>query len=190
MKPGTAIALAVAGAGILVWNILEYPDYRVDTARLSRPPVPGGEDAPALDWSWFDRVKLDTREGGCRLLALPPELEQLDGRTVTVAGASFACGDDLEEKPDGYTITGFVLVPYFGMIDCCIGNPIPYYQWTLVVRPLQKAWTIPHRGLIDPNVVVRGNLRIERGETREGVFWLDRAEVIRAADDEAAGGTR
>jgi len=71
------------------------------------------------------------------------------------------------------------------MIDCCIGNPVPYFQWTVIVRPLAKPWEINHRGIVNPDVVVRGTFRVERGAGREGIFFLDNAEVIDSAEQRA-----
>ena len=177
------IAVLMAG-GLLWWNIGEYPDFHPDARKIRSLPESQGTDAEKVDWAWFDKVKLDVTGTTCRLVSLPPELEALDGKTVVVSGASFACGDDLIEREDGYTIQGFILVPYFGMIDCCVGNPIPYFQWTIVVEKLHSPWQIHHKGIVDPTVVVQGVFRIERGSTTTGVFFLDQAEVIDSVEHE------
>jgi len=180
----TAILFAALGAALLFWNMKEFPDFRVDASRIQQVPLPAYADVPRLDWSWFDDVEVNVKEGVCRLVSLPPQLEALDGKDVAVAGPSFACGDDLVERKDGYTIKGFIMVPYFGMIDCCVGNPVPYFQWTVVVEKLAAPWEINHKGIVDPDVVVRGTLRIERGATRKGIFFLENAELIHSADAE------
>lgn len=184
MKYKPVILFTVLGAALLVWNIKEFPDFHVDASKIKPNPVYESEGAPQLDWSWFDEVEADIKEGVCRLVSLPAQLEALDGKTVVVAGPSFACGEDLVERKYGYTIKGFIMVPYFGMIDCCIGNPVPYFQWTVVIDELAIPWEINHKGIIDPDVVVRGTLRIERDATQEGIFFLDHAEVIHSADAE------
>jgi hypothetical protein len=184
MKLKTVIICAALGAALVFWNIKEFPDFRIDASKVRDVAVPVTVELPQLDWKWFDQVEVDVKEGVCALVSLPSQLEALDGKEVVVAGPSFACGDDLVERMDGYTIRGFIMVPYFGMIDCCVGNPVPYFQWTIVVEKLATPWEIRHKGIIDPDVVVRGKLRIERGPTREGVFFLEDAEVIHSADAE------
>ena len=184
MKLKSAIIIAALGAALLFWNIAEYHGFRIDASKVKDAAVPESVDVPRLDWAWFDNVKVNVREGTCGLVSLPPELAVLDGREVVVAGPSFACGDDLVERIDGYTIKGFIMVPYFGMIDCCVGNPVPYFQWTIVVKKLAVPWEINHKGIVDPDVVVKGRLRIERGATRDGVFFLENAVVIHSADAE------
>lgn len=178
-----SVMLVVAGVSLLViWNIKEFPDFRVDASKVKEIPVPESVDVPKLDWSWFDDVVVEVEEGVCSLESLPPQLDALDGEDVVVSGPSFACGDDLVERSDGYTIKGFIMVPYFGMIDCCVGNPVPYFQWTIVVKQLSPPWEINHKGIIDPNVVVKGRLRVERGESSDGIFFLEDANVIHSAD--------
>lgn len=186
------VMLFVAGVSLLViWNINEFPDFRVDASKVKEIPVPESVEVPKLDWSWFDGVKIEVKEGVCSLVSLPPQLEALDGADVVVSGPSFACGEDLVERADGYTIRGFIMVPYFGMIDCCVGNPVPYFQWTIVVKQLSTPWEINHKGMIDPDVVVKGRLRIERGPTREGIFLLEDADVIHSSEQmEASNGRR
>lgn len=182
MKLKNVIIFAALGAALLFWNIKEFPDFSVDASKVKSMPVPDALDVPRFEWSWLDQVKIKLNEGAGTLVSLPSELELLDGKEVVVSGPSFACGDDLVERSDGYTIKGFIMVPYFGMIDCCVGNPVPYFQWTVVVKKLATSWEIHHKGIVDPNVVVRGRLRIERGESREGIFFLEDAEVIHSAD--------
>ncbi|MFC1761103.1 hypothetical protein ACFL6U_03385 [Planctomycetota bacterium] len=184
MKPKPIMIAVALGAALLFWNIKEFPDLRVDPAKVKAMNVSVDVNVPLLDWSWFDGVEVDVRQGVCTLISLPPELAALDGKQVVVAGPSFACGEDLVERKEGYTIKGFIMVPYFGMIDCCVGNPVPYFQWTIVVKKLATPWEIHHKGIIDPDVGVRGRLRIERGPTREGVFFLEHAKVIYSADEE------
>lgn len=169
-------------AALLLWNLKELPRFQVDASKVKTVEVPSSVELPRLDWSWFDDVEVKVREGECLLVSLPESLEALDGKEVVVAGPSFACGDELVERENGYSILGFILVPYFGMIDCCVGNPVPYFQWTIVVDRLNAPWEIPHKGVIDPDVVVRGRLRIERSATQEGVFWLEDAEIIHSAE--------
>ncbi|WP_136080490.1 hypothetical protein [Pontiella desulfatans] len=188
MKIKTVIISFSIVSVLVLWNIRELPDFRVDASKVKAIAVPDAVDVPQLDWSWFDEVEVVVREGVCSLVSIPPQLEALDGKEVVVAGPSFACGDDLVERMDGYTIKGFIMVPYFGMIDCCVGNPVPYFQWTIVVEKLATPWEINHKGIIDPDVVVRGILRIERGSTQEGVFFLEEAEVIHSADAEKQAG--
>jgi hypothetical protein len=171
--------------GLFIWNIAEFPDYHPDQRKIKTVSVPESDNAKELDWKWFDRVKIHVRQGECTLVSLPDELENLNGEFVTVSGASFACGDDIIESANGYTIRGFILVPYFGMIDCCIGNPVPYFQWTIVVKKLRTPWQIHHKGIIDPTVAVRGIFRVERGRSNEGIFFLDDAYILSAAEDEA-----
>lgn len=185
MKLKTVSLFAALGAALLVWNILEFPDVRIDASKIDAMAVPGDVDAPQFDWTLLDKVKTDVRGGVCTLVEIPSELAELDGKLIIVSGPSFACGDDLIERADGYTIKGFIMVPYFGMIDCCVGNPIPYFQWTIIVRPLAEPWEINHKGIVDPDVVVRGRFRIEHEASREGVFFLDNAEVIDSAEDRA-----
>lgn len=172
-------------AALVVWNFREFASLQPDTGRMGTPVIAVEEDIPRFDWKWCDRVEVEVKDAVCRILSLPPELEALDGQPVIVAGPSFACGEDLVQHEKGYTIKGFIMVPYFGMIDCCIGNPIPYFQWTIVVDRLVTPWEIHHKGIVDPNVVVKGNLRIERGRAYEGIFFLDAAEVIDSAEHQA-----
>lgn len=167
---------------MLLWNIKELPSFHVDTDKVKAIEITAPFDLPQLKWSWFDEVEVKVREGECVLVALPENLNALDGQEVVVAGPSFACGEDLVERQNGYTIQGFIMVPYFGMIDCCVGNPVPYFQWTIVVDQLDAPWEIPHKGVIDPEVVVRGRLRVERSATKEGVFWLEDATIIQSAE--------
>lgn len=176
------IAILLAGA-LVLWNFREYKNLEPDTARVEAIRMPElAPDLPRLDWKLCDAVEVEVKEAVCRILSLPPELEALDGKEIVVSGPSFACGEDLVEHSTGYTIKGFILVPYFGMVDCCIGNPVPYFQWTVIVEQLQVPWEIPHKGIIDPDVVVRGTFRIERGQAFEGIFFLDDARVIYSAD--------
>ena len=179
------IAVVIVG-GLIWWNVVEFPDFRPDRKKIKTLPVSKEVTATTLDWSWFDRVKVDVKEGQCRLMSLPPELEAVDGKEVIVTGASFACGDDIVEDETGYTIKGFILVPYFGMIDCCIGNPIPYFQWTIVLDQLQTPWRINHTGIVDPTVAVRGVFRVDRERSTEGIFFLDQAEVVHSAEQDKA----
>ncbi|WP_227021653.1 hypothetical protein [Oceaniferula marina] len=179
------VVILLIGVGLLCWNLAEIRSVLTGPGDQLGLPVPEDVEVPEIDWAWFNEVEVEVEEGHCQLVSVPEALEQLDGCEVVVSGPSFACGEQLIERKDGYTITGFVMVPYFGMIDCCVGNPIPYFQWTLVVKQLQKNWEIEHKGVVDPDVVVRGTLRIERSRTEEGVFFLENAEVIRSADADA-----
>ncbi|WP_146395946.1 hypothetical protein [Planctomycetes bacterium CA13] len=178
------------GAGVVValvwWNVAEIPNFRIDTSKVKSMPIPESVSAAKLDWAWFDLVETDESEGKCKLVSMPEPLGSLEGKVVVVSGPSFACGDQIVERSDGYSIRGFVMVPYFGMIDCCVGNPIPYYQWTIVVKELRSPWEINHKGIIDPSVVVRGVLRVERQSSQDGIFFLDQAEVIDSVEHQAA----
>lgn len=181
------VTIAVVAA-LLLWNLKELPSFQVDASKVKTVELPTSVDLPRLDWSWFDAVEVKVREGECVLVSLPENLNALDGKEVVVAGPSFACGDELVEREDGYTILGFIMVPYFGMIDCCVGNPVPYFQWTIVVDRLASPWEISHKGVINPDVVVRGRLRIERSATQEGVFYLEDAELVHSAELDRMGG--
>lgn len=184
MNAKSVVITLALGAALCFWNLKELPSFQVDTDQVNTLEIPDSIEVPNLDWSWFDEVEVKVRAGECILVSLPDVLHQLDGKEVVVAGPSFACGDDLVEHKDGYTIKGFIMVPYFGMIDCCVGNPVPYFQWTIVVDRLQTPWKIPHKGVIDPDVIVRGRLRIERSATQEGVFWLDDANIIQSKESD------
>lgn len=185
VKGKAVIAVVLIAGALLVWNLFEYRSMEPDVGRIPSRVVEIDPDTPRFDWKWCDKVEVEVVNAACRILSLPPELEALEGREVIVAGPSFACGEDLVQHQTGYTINGFILVPYFGMIDCCIGNPIPYFQWTIVVEKLVHPWQIRHKGIIDPNVVVRGTFRIQRGDAFEGIFFLDEAEVIDSAEHQA-----
>jgi hypothetical protein len=184
MKVKTIIIAIVIAAGLLWWNIAQLPDFRPDPRKIKAMTVPESIQAQSLDWRWFDRVKVEVKEGQCRLISLPPELEAVDGKEVIAAGASFACGDQIVQDETGYTIKGFIIVPYFGMIDCCIGNPVPYFQWTIVVDPLQTPWRIHHTGIVDPTVAVRGVFRVVRERSSRGIFFLDQARVVHSAEQD------
>lgn len=184
MKYKSIIIIVALGTALLLWNIYEFPEFQIDKSKVKNIPVPDSVDVPILEWSWFDAVEIKVREGICKLVSLPPQIKALEGKKVVVSGPSFSCGSDLIEHTDGYTIKGFIVVPYFGMIDCCVGNPLPYFQWTVIVRPLAQPWEIHHKGIVDPDVVVRGVFRIEHGTSREGIFFLDDAVVIHSADSE------
>ena len=184
MKSKSIIIIVALGVALLFWNIYEFPDFQIDESKVKNIPIHESVDVPHLEWSWFDAVKVQVREGICKLKSLPPQIEALEGKKVVVSGPSFACGSDIIERTDGYTIKGFIMVPYFGMIDCCVGNPIPYFQWTVIVKPLAQPWEIHHKGIVDPDVVVSGVFRIERGTSREGIFFLDNAVVIKSVDSE------
>lgn len=184
MKVKTIIIAAVSAAGLLWWNIAELPDFRPDPRKIKTVAVPESSEAPSLDWNWFNRVKVEVREGQCRLISLPPELEAVDGKQVIAAGASFACGSQIVEDKTGCTIKGFILVPYFGMIDCCIGNPVPYFQWTIVVDPLQTPWRINHTGIVDPTVAVRGVFRVVRKRSSKGIFFMEQAQVVHSVEQD------
>ena len=184
MKRKSILITVLIAGGLLWWNIAELPDFSPDASHIQTLSLTGSVNAEVVDWTWFDDVKLHVTEAECRVVSLRPELEALDGKTVVISGASFACGDDIIEGEEGYTIGGFILVPYFGMIDCCVGNPIPYFQWTIVVEKLRVPWRIPHKGIIDPTVVVEGVFRIERESSQVGVFFLDQAEVVDSAEHE------
>lgn len=180
LKP-VIIGILFLGA-LLLWNFREFASLQPDPGRIEQPVIAIEDETPRFNWEWCDEVHVEVKDAVCRIVALPPELEALDGQAVVVAGPSFACGDDLVQHADGYTIKGFIVVPYFGMIDCCIGNPIPYFQWTIVVDQLVTPWEIHHKGIVDPDVVVKGNLRIERGQAFEGIFFLENAEIIDSAE--------
>lgn len=154
MKLRETVILVSVCVLILCWNLVEI--FSIQPGRgAAALGVPESIDLPSLNWDWFNQVEVTVVEGVCREVKIPPDLERLDGEMVVVSGPSFACGDDLVEHAEGYTIKGFVMVPYFGMIDCCVGNPIPYYQWTIIVKELASPWEIHHKGVIDPSVVVR-----------------------------------
>ena len=184
VKP-VIIAILIAGA-LVLWNFREFSNLQPDKDRIGAPVASLDEGIPQFNWEWCDRVDVEVRDAVCRIKALPSEIEELDGKQVIVAGPSFACGDDLVQHETGYTIKGFIVVPYFGMIDCCIGNPIPYFQWTIVVQELDTPWEIQHKGIVDPNVVVKGTLRIQRGPAHEGIFFLDQAVVVDSAEHQLA----
>lgn len=185
MKRKQIIITILIVLGLVVWNIGELPDFKPDKDKIQALSV-SDTMATVLDWDWFDLVDIKITGTESRLLSLPDTLEYLDGKEVTVSAASFACGDDIVETVDGFTINGFILVPYFTMIDCCLGNPTQYFQWTIVVEELKTPWEIHHKGIIDPEVIVKGKLRIKREATRDGVFFLDDAEVVYTAEEAAA----
>lgn len=183
MKLKVAIVVILLAGILVVWNIQEFKSLEPDTDKVDAISVPElRTELPQLDWKLCDAVEVKVVDAVCNIVSLPQGLEELDGREIVVSGPSFACGEDLVEHESGYTIKGFILVPYFGMVDCCIGNPIPYFQWTVIVEQLSVPWEIPHKGIIDPDVVVKGTFRIERGEAYEGIFFLDDAVVIYSAD--------
>jgi hypothetical protein len=178
------IAILLVGA-LIWWNVQEFRTLEPDPDKmesLSMPELAPG--LPRLDWKLCDAVEVEVVDAVCRIISLPPQLEALEGREIIISGPSFACGEDLVEHKTGYTIKGFILVPYFGMVDCCIGNPIPYFQWTVIVEQLVTPWEIPHKGIVDPDVVVKGTFRIQREEAYEGIFFLEDAVVIHSADAE------
>ncbi|MEX0323757.1 MAG: hypothetical protein AB3N63_16465 [Puniceicoccaceae bacterium] len=185
MKVKVAIVVILLAGALILWNIQEFKSLEPDTQRVESVAMPElAPELPRLDWKLCDAVEVEVVDAVCRIVSLPPGLEELDGKEIVVSGPSFACGEDLVEHKTGYTIKGFIMVPYFGMVDCCIGNPIPYFQWTVVVEQLTVPWEIPHKGIIDPDVVVKGTFRIERGQAYEGIFFLDDAVVIHSADAE------
>lgn len=185
MKIKAVIAGLIIAGALIWWNFQEFNNLKPETDRIVPIDAPISVDLPKFDWKWCDSVDVEVVDGVCRILSMPPELTEMDGQQVVVSGPSFACGEDLVERKDGYTIKGFIMVPYFGMIDCCVGNPIPYFQWTIVVEQLKTPWEINHKGIINPDVVVSGTLRIVRKDAREGIFFIDDAEIIYSAEQEA-----
>ncbi len=166
---------------LFAWNLLEHPSLNIDLSKVAAFNVEVQRGTHELKWEWFDQTEIAMSGGVGIIKKIPAQLEACDQQMVTIEGASFACGNQIEETPTGYSINGFIIVPYFGMIDCCIGNPTPYFQWTLMVNNMRRPWTIKHKGFIDPQVVVKGRLRIERTSMAEGVFFIDEAEVIASA---------
>jgi len=152
--------------------------------------IPVNNSLPVISWKSFDSVVIKTKDLQSQLVSLPSELEALDGKEVIISGSTFACGEDLVRRKDGCTIKGFIMVPYFGMIDCCVGNPIPYFQWTIIAKNLKEPWEIKHPGIIDPSAVVRGTFRIERGMTEVGIFYLDNAIVVDSVEHAIAAGKK
>jgi hypothetical protein len=173
---------------LVLWNYQELSS--VIQSEKEELAIPLENSLPVITWKSFDSVVVQTKDQQSKLVSLPPELEVLDGKDVIISGSTFACGEDLIRREDGCTIKGFIMVPYFGMIDCCVGNPIPYFQWTIIAKNLHEPWEIKHPGIIDPSAVVRGRFRIERGLTEEGIFYLDNAVVVDSVEHAIAAGRK
>ena len=192
-------------AAIVVWNWLELSKKGIlptpsnrrvavteDSTVHSEASIPGAPQNSQFDaeqfWMPFADVKIEWDQDIIKRVSIPDEIKNRNDQIVTVRAVTFLTKDGLTRTDDGgCKVHKSILLPPFGIIQCCNITPVPRFEWTIVVNSQNTPWTLTGDIPNEIPTIVTGRFRIATDDFNNGIFFIDDATVTPCSEEGLLG---